>query len=608
MCGIIGYIGEEKTVNRLLEGLKRLEYRGYDSAGLCLLNDSELWVRKSVGRVADLAAIVDDAPDGGVGIAHTRWATHGGITKENAHPHLSQDLGIAVVHNGIIENMNALKEQLSSEGINFLSETDTEILPHLISKFYTGDPLAAVRAALSQIQGTYGIAVIFKDHPGQIIAARHGSPLVIGLGHGETVLASDPQAIVELTRRVVYLDDREIAVISAKNVDVQRLSGGSVDSNVTVLDDDSYGVAELEGFPNFMLKEIHEQPESIRRCLRGRVQADDGNAKLGGFTMSSRDLLAIERVTAIGCGTSYHAGMTGAMAVEALARIPSRATIASEFRYQNPVILREALFLAVSQSGETMDTLGAVDEVMVKGGEVMGVVNVVGSTIARKCGRGVYLHSGPEIAVASTKAFTSQVTALLIFTLMIARTRNLSRAAGKRMAAQLQAMPDLVARYLENPGPIDEVTKHIVDARYVQFLGRGFSYPVALEGALKLKEIAYVPCEGYPAGEMKHGPIAMLEKGTPVIFIAPKDAQREKAISNMKEVKARGAFLVVIHTEGDTEVANEADIAIPIPECADYASPLLSVLPLQLLAYQVGAALGRDIDKPRNLAKSVTVE
>jgi glucosamine--fructose-6-phosphate aminotransferase (isomerizing) len=608
MCGIIGYIGNEKTVNRLLEGLKRLEYRGYDSAGLCLLNGSELWVRKSVGRVADLAAIIDEAPLGTVGIAHTRWATHGGITKENAHPHLNAQHTIAVVHNGIIENMTALKEQLTSEGAVFLSETDTEILPHLIGKYYTGDPLAAVRAALAQIQGTYGIAVIFQDHPDIIVAARHGSPLVIGLGDGETVLASDPQAIVELTRRVVYLDDREIAVISANNVDVQRLSGGSVDSNVTVLDDDSYGVAELEGFPHFMLKEIHEQPESIRRCLRGRVQVDEGNAKLGGFTMSPRDLIAIQRVTAIGCGTSYHAGMTGAMAIEALARIPSTATIASEFRYKNPVILRDALFLAVSQSGETMDTLGAVQEVMVKGGEVMGVVNVVGSTIARKCGRGVYLHSGPEIAVASTKAFTSQVTALLIFTLMIARTRNLSRAAGKRMSEELMAIPDSVAKYLANPGPIEEVVKAIVDARYVQFLGRGFSYPVALEGALKLKEIAYVPCEGYPAGEMKHGPIAMLEKGTPVIFIAPRDSQREKAISNMREVKARGALLVVIHTVGDTEIENEADIAIAIPECADYASPLLSVLPLQLLAYQVGVALERDIDKPRNLAKSVTVE
>jgi glucosamine--fructose-6-phosphate aminotransferase (isomerizing) len=608
MCGIIGYIGHEKTVNRLLEGLKRLEYRGYDSAGLCLLNGSELWVRKSVGRVADLAAIIDEAPLGTVGIAHTRWATHGGITKENAHPHLNAQHTIAVVHNGIIENMTALKEQLTSEGAVFLSETDTEILPHLIGKYYTGDPLAAVRAALAQIQGTYGIAVIFQDHPDIIVAARHGSPLVIGLGDGETVLASDPQAIVELTRRVVYLDDREIAVISANNVDVQRLSGGSVDSNVTVLDDDSYGVAELDGFPHFMLKEIHEQPESIRRCLRGRVQVDEGNAKLGGFTMSPRDLIAIQRVTAIGCGTSYHAGMTGAMAIEALARIPSTATIASEFRYKNPVILRDALFLAVSQSGETMDTLGAVQEVMVKGGEVMGVVNVVGSTIARKCGRGVYLHSGPEIAVASTKAFTSQVTALLIFTLMIARTRNLSRAAGKRMSEELMAIPDSVAKYLANPGPIEEVVKAIVDARYVQFLGRGFSYPVALEGALKLKEIAYVPCEGYPAGEMKHGPIAMLEKGTPVIFIAPRDSQREKAISNMREVKARGALLVVIHTVGDTEIENEADIAIAIPECADYASPLLSVLPLQLLAYQVGVALERDIDKPRNLAKSVTVE
>ena len=608
MCGIVGYIGSEKAVSRLMEGLKRLEYRGYDSAGVALLDDDKLWVSKRVGRVANLAEVVGDAPHGQVGIAHTRWATHGGITEENAHPHLDEGQRIAVVHNGIIENMNALKQKLEREGVVFRSETDTEILPHLIRSHYDGDPEAAVRTALRQIQGTYGIAVLFADHPDMIIAARHGSPLVIGLGDGETVLASDPQAIVEFTRRVVYMDDREIAIITKDNVEVHRLAGGRVDSAVTVLDDDSYGVAELDGYPHFMLKEIHEQPESIGRCLRGRILTEEGHAKLGGFTMSPRDLLAFDRVTALGCGTSYHAGMTGAMAIEALARIPARAEIANEFRYKNPVILRDALFLAVSQSGETMDTLGAVQEVQVKGGEILGVVNVVGSTIARTCARGVYLHSGPEIAVASTKAFTSQITALLIFTLMLARTRSLSRAAGVKMAAELMDVPGKVTEYLANPGPIDEMVQAVVKARYVLFLGRGFSYPVALEGALKLKEIAYVPCEGYPAGEMKHGPIAMLEEGTPVIFIAPSDSHREKAISNMKEVKARGAHLFVIYTRGDEEIAEIADVGIPIPASADYVSPLLSVLPLQLLAYHVGVALERDIDKPRNLAKSVTVE
>ena len=608
MCGIVGYIGSGGAVTHLLDGLKRLEYRGYDSAGVALLHDSGLWVNKCVGRVAELTSRVEDAPEAQIGIAHTRWATHGGITEANAHPHTDASGRIAVVHNGIIENMTALKSQLEEEGVVFASETDTEILPHLIAQYYDGDPEAAVRAALKRIQGTYGIAVLFAAHPNLIIAARHGSPLVIGLGDGETVIASDPQAIVQLTRRVVYLDDRELAIITQNDVDVRSLTGGRVDSLVQVIDDDAYGVAALEGYPHFMLKEIHEQPESIQRCLRGRVQIEEGNAKLGGFTMSPRDLLAFERLTAIGCGTSYHAGMTGAMAVEALARIPARAEIANEFRYKNPVILRDALFLAVSQSGETMDTLGAVQEVMIKGGQVMGVVNVVGSTIARTCGRGVYLHSGPEIAVASTKAFTSQVTALSIFTLMLARTRNLSREQGRAMARELCNIPEKAAEFLARPGPIAQVTEAIVKARYVLFLGRGYSYPVALEGALKLKEIAYVPCEGYPAGEMKHGPIAMLEAGTPVIFIAPRDSQREKAISNMREVKARGARLFVIHTEGDEELANLAEVSIPVPLCPDYLSPLLTVLPLQLLAYEVGVALGRDIDKPRNLAKSVTVE
>jgi glucosamine--fructose-6-phosphate aminotransferase (isomerizing) len=608
MCGIVGYIGPQAACGRLIDGLRRLEYRGYDSAGLALLDDGALWTRKRVGRVAELDGDLIDAPESGIGIAHTRWATHGGITEPNAHPHLDGQQRIAVVHNGIIENMHALRQQLEADGVVFRSETDTEVLPHLIRKYYNGDPVAAVRAALRQVAGTYGIAVLFADHPDRIVAARLGSPLVVGLGDGETVLASDPQAIVELTRRVVYLDDREIAVITREGVRVERLDGRSRAADVTVIDDDAYGLADLQGFPNFMLKEIHEQPESIQRCLRGRLHIEDGNAKLGGFNMSPRDLVSIDRIIALGCGTSYHAGMVGAMATEAMARVPARAEVASEFRYRNPIIPRDALFLAVSQSGETMDTLGAVQEVLVKGGHVAGIVNVVGSTIARTAGKGVYLHSGPEIAVASTKAFTSQVTALLIFTLMLARTRNLSLDAGQRLGRALETVPAKVNAYLHAPGPIERVVEAVAGARYVLFLGRGYSYPVALEGALKLKEIAYVPCEAYPAGEMKHGPIAMIDKGTPVIFLAPNDQHRDKAISNMKEVQARGAFLVVIHTEGDDEIAGLADVSIPIPAVPEVLSPLLTVLPLQLLAYQAGVALGRDIDKPRNLAKSVTVE
>jgi glucosamine--fructose-6-phosphate aminotransferase (isomerizing) len=390
-------------------------------------------------------------------------------------------------------------------------------------------------------------------------------------------------------------------------VHVEHLEGGKVSSAVEMLEGD-YSVAELEGYDHFMLKEIHEQPESIRRGLRGRIQFEAGNAKLGGLNMGPRELSRVSRVINVGCGTSYHAGLAGAMAIEALARVPARAEIASEFRYRHPIIPPDALFFAVSQSGETADTKGAVEEIMLKGGEVMGVVNVVGSTIARLCGKGVYLHSGPEIAVASTKAFTSQVTALLVFTLMLARTRNLSLSQGREVAAALDAIPNLVARYLQEPGPIDQAVQAVVNARYVLFLGRGYSWPVALEGALKLKEIAYIPCEAYPAGEMKHGPIAMLEKDTPVILIAPMDGHREKAISNLREVQARGARTIVIHSEGDDELAAMADVAIAVPAILDVASPMVTVLPLQLLAYRAGLALGRDIDKPRNLAKSVTVE
>ena len=607
MCGIVGYIGAKRALPVLLEGLRRLEYRGYDSAGVALIRDDAVWLRRRVGRVADLQRAITDAPAAHVGIAHTRWATHGGVTEANAHPHLDGTNRIAVVHNGIVENMAALRTMLIGEGVVFRSETDTEVLPHLIRRSYEGDPLAAVRRALEHIRGTYGIVVAFADHPDLLVVARNGSPLVVGMGDGETVIASDPQAVVEHTRRVIYLQDREMAVVTADDVAVHAFDGTSLDLNVEEIEGD-YDVANREGFPHFMLKEIHEQPRSVRRCLRGRVVEDEGNARLGGLQMSARDLAAIQRVICVGCGTSYHAGMAGAMAIEALARVPSRAEIASEFRHRHPIIPRDALFLAISQSGETADTLGAVHEIQLKGGEIMGMVNVVGSTIARTCGRGVYLHSGPEVAVASTKAFTSQLTALLLFTLQLARTRDLSFERGQELARALAAVPGQVAHYLDEPGPIDAAVELVSNARYVLFLGRGFSYPVALEGALKLKEIAYVPCEAYPAGEMKHGPIAMLEQGTPVVVIAPMDAQRDKAFSNMKEVEARGARLIVIHTAGDHEAAALAHVSIPIPAAPDFVSPLLSVLPLQLIAYRAGLKLGRDIDKPRNLAKAVTVE
>jgi len=607
MCGIVAYIGSEPALPKLLDGLRRLEYRGYDSAGVATHDGSNLWYEKDVGRVANLTDRIKDPPRGTVGIAHTRWATHGGVTRDNAHPHFDTERRIAVVHNGIIENTKQLRALLARDGIAFRSQTDTELLPHLIRKHYHGDPVAAVCAALEQIQGTYGIAVLFSDHPDMVIAVRNGSPLVIGLGQGETILASDPQAVVAHTRQVVYLQDRELALLTRDGVDVRTLSGMKLDSHVETLDGD-YTVADKEGVPHFMLKEIHEQPRSIRRALRGRLMVSEGNAVLGGLSLSPRDLVAIDKIIHLGCGTSYHAGMTAAMAIEGLARVSSRAEIASEYRYRHPMITRESLFFAISQSGETIDTLGAVQEVQLKGGQVMGVVNVVGSTIARRCARGVYVHSGPEIAVASTKAFTSQIAALLVFTLMLARCRNLSLEQGQEVAKALDEIPAKVAQYLQNPGPIAAAVDLIAKARYVLFLGRGYSYPVALEGALKLKEIAYIPCEGYPAGEMKHGPIAMIDKGTPVVVIAPRDNHADKAIANMMEVKARGAQLIVIHTKGDEEMEELADVSIPVPATLDFASPLVTVLPLQLIAYHAGLALGRDIDKPRNLAKSVTVE
>jgi len=607
MCGIIAYIGPDPALPHLLDGLRRMEYRGYDSAGVALGGRDALWIRKDVGRVANLTELLSGGPEVGIGIGHTRWATHGGVTAQNAHPHTDTETGIAVVHNGIIENSQALRTMLEKRGIPFRSGTDTEVLPHLIRMHYTGDPVAAVRAALAQVRGTYGVAVLFHDHADTLIAARNGSPLVVGIGQGSTVIASDPQAVVAHTRQVVYLQDRELAVVTAAGAEIQTLDGRSVESAVELLDAD-YALASKEGFPHFMLKEIHEQPRSVRRALRGRIQVAEGNAKLGGFHMSPRDLTGVQRVINLGCGTSYHAGMAAAMAIEALARVPARAEIASEFRYRHPIIPPDALLFAISQSGETADTLGAVQEVQLKGGHVMGVVNVVGSTIARTCGQGVYVHSGPEIAVASTKAFTSQVAAMLVFTLMLSRCRNLSLEQGQQVAGALDEIPGKIAQYLQEPGPIEAAVELVINARYVLFLGRGFSYPVALEGALKLKEIAYVPCEAYPAGEMKHGPIAMLEEGAPVVFIAPRDSQTEKALSNMMEVKARGAKVIAVHTRGDEAVERLADISIPIPPTTDFASPMLSVLPLQLIAYEAGLALGRDIDKPRNLAKSVTVE
>ena len=607
MCGIIAAASTRNVGKLLVQGLHRMEYRGYDSAGIAVTSET-LDVHKQVGRVKDLLAVVPEDLHGKAGIAHTRWATHGGVTVENAHPHIDAEGKIAVVHNGIIENATILRERLEDEGVVFRSETDTEVLSHLIAKCLKEqpDPVMALRAALRLVRGTWGIAVLFEDHPNTIIAARNGSPLVIGLGDGETFLASDPHALVPYTRRVVYLQDGEIALISASGVTTQLLDGDARDPVIETLEAE-WAEAEKGDFPHFMLKEMHEQAQALRRCLSGRVVAEDGRANLGGLELSSREMVNIQRIGLLGCGTAHYACRVGATAIEQLARVPALAEVASEFRHRNPVIHPQSLYFAVSQSGETADALGAVREVQIKGGQVRGVVNVVGSTIARECGSGVYIHSGPEMAVASTKAFSNMVAALYVFTLQLARARTLAPHEARAFAEELMMVPDLVESYLQQEVNVAPVVEWIQDCRSVLFLGRGLSAAVAAEGALKLMELAYVPCLSYPSGEMKHGPIALLEQGSPVIVIAPEDEVRDKTLSNLQECRARGARVALIHTEGDP-IAKHADVSISVPRTSRWFTPFLTVLPLQLLAYQTALAMGRDIDRPRNLAKSVTVE
>jgi len=606
MCGIIGYIGGKQATPFLIDGLRRLEYRGYDSSGIAVKNGG-IAVHKRTGKVADLESKLPKKVEGTCGIAHTRWATHGGVTDANAHPHCSADGKIALVHNGIIENARALRNRLEKEGTTLLSETDSEALVHLIHREITNGakPLTAVRRTLKRARGTWGICVVFEDHD-MIICARNGSPLVIGIGEGENWIASDTLPLQALTQQVIRLEDGDLAVVTSDGIQTSRFDGRSTDSEVTTLDDD-WGEAELGDFPHFMLKEIHEQPEALRQCLTGRLALKDGNARLGGLGLSSKNLQKIPYVRLLGCGTALHASQVGRIAIEQLARVPTLAHVSSEFRHNDPVIETDALHFAVSQSGETADTLAAVKEIQLKGGEVRGVINVVGSTIARQCGKGCYIHSGPEQSVASTKAFSNMVAALSLFAIQIGRARSLSREKGKRLVSSLQKVPQLVEEYLANQGPIEEVVKMVKDAKSVLFLGRGISAPVAREGALKLMEIAYIPCLAYPAGEMKHGPIALLEESSPVIVIAPNDSLKDKTVSSIHECKARGARIILIHEEGDS-IAEEADISIPVPATDPMFTPMLTVLPMQLIAYHAALALGCDVDRPRNLAKSVTVE
>lgn len=606
MCGIFGYIGSKRATPILIDGMRRLEYRGYDSTGIAVKNE-DISVFKKIGKVSEMQSILPLDIQGTSGIGHTRWATHGGVTDENAHPHASASGDVVIVHNGIINNSRLLRASLMAQGIELKSETDSEALVHMIEIELSidDDPEAAVRRALQRAVGTWGLCVLFKNHD-LIVVARNGSPLVIGKGDGETFISSDGPTLSEFTDRVVYLEDGDIAVVTATSIKRSSLKGASKKVEVTVLEK-SWGEAELGESEHFMLKEIHEQPDALRHCISGRLDRVRGNGRLGGLRLSPSDLAKVPHVRLIGCGTALHAAEIGQLLIEKLARIPAVSHIASEFRYNEPVINPKALHFVISQSGETADTLSAVKEIQLKGGQVHGVINVVGSTIARQCQQGVYIHSGPEQSVASTKAFSNMVAALTMFAIQVGRSRSTSKERGQEIIHGLQQVPHLIEEYLENQGPIMEAVELVKNAKSVFFLGRGLSAPVAKEGALKLMEVAYIPCLAYPAGEMKHGPIALLEEGSPIIFVVPNDHVKEKTVSAIHESKARGAKIILIHEKGD-DISLEGDVNIAIPKVHSLLSPLLTVVPLQLIAYHTAIALGHDVDRPRNLAKSVTVE
>ncbi len=611
MCGIIGYTGPRKTTSVLLEGLRRLEYRGYDSAGIAVgggeYGGRPLGIVKQVGKIAALKAAMPADLEGSWGIGHTRWATHGGVTQANAHPHTDGAGKIAVVHNGIIENHHALKSMLEKKGYAFTSETDSEVIPHLIAEYYKGDLLEAVVAAIQNLEGTYGIAVIHADEPGRIVGARNGSPLVVGVGAGEMFLASDVTAMVAYTDKVVYLNDGEIVDIRRDHYDILDREERKVDKRVDQITWE-LGSIEKGEFTCHMEKEIFEQPESIARALSGRLDLENATAKLGGLNLERRRLSSIGRVKVIAAGTSWHAGLVGSQLLEQVARIPAQSEMASEVRYRNPVVEKDSLWFTVSQSGETADSLYAMREIQRKGATVLGICNVVGSTIARESDGGIYVHSGPEIAVASTKAFTSQLAAFYLFTLLMARMRDMSREEGLKFLAELQAVPAMVGEVLKRRDLIRTIAKKYCGAKDFLFLGRGMLYPIALEGALKLKEISYIHAEGCSAGEMKHGPIALVSPEVPSVFLVSDDYLRAKTISNMREIKARGGPIIAVGVEGDAEAAALADDFIPVPKADPRFYPFSMIVPLQLLAYFCALELGRDVDQPRNLAKSVTVE
>ncbi|MBN1394769.1 MAG: glutamine--fructose-6-phosphate transaminase (isomerizing) [Pirellulales bacterium] len=622
MCGIVGYIGPREATEFLVMGLHRLEYRGYDSAGVATITpDGQIALVKAAGRINQLEQLLaNNPPNGRVGIGHTRWATHGNPSDANAHPHYGGNNELALVHNGVIENYRPIKQRLESDGYVFRSATDTEVIAHLIDsclKRYPPvadmaaadyEPLVnAVQAALAQLQGTYGLAVLFRRWPETLIAARLGSPLIIGVGEEEHFIASDASPFAGFTDKIVYLKDNELAVVTASELRVVHRDQGRVNHSVHVLDFEAADVAK-GGFAHFMLKEIFEQPEAVENVMRGRLDHDAATSKFGGFNLTPQQLRGLNRIIMTACGTSWHAGLVGEYQIEALARLPVEVEYASELRYSNPPLENRTLVLAITQSGETADTLAALREMQRKGCPVLGICNVVGSTIAQETDGGFYLRAGPEIGVASTKAFTSQCTLLAMLALYFGRLRHMSFSAGKQMIEELQQLPDQIRAALQCNDRVKEVAEKYARCNNFLYLGRQFNFPTALEGALKLKEISYIHAEGYPAAEMKHGPIALVDENTPSVFLMPRGQVYDKVVSNLQEIKARGGPVIAVVCAGDDEAAEMADDVIEVPTVEEYLQPIVTVIPLQLLAYHIAVARGCDVDKPRNLAKSVTVE
>jgi glucosamine--fructose-6-phosphate aminotransferase (isomerizing) len=617
MCGIVGYVGKRNAVPILIEGLKRQEYRGYDSSGIAIITkNGNLLVEKKEGKITDLEQAINWTPsesESNIGISHTRWATHGEPNKINSHPHLNTECKIAIVHNGIIENYKKLKGQLEKKGYVFVSDTDTEALVHLIDYFYKSagdsesDFMSCVQQALKQVEGTYGLAILHSDFPDSIIAARKGSPIIVGIGNDEFFITSDVSAIIIHTNKVIYLDDGEMVRIRANDYELTTINNESKKAKIEIVDWDVSSIDKGE-FAHFMIKEIFEQPTSVFNAFRGRLSDDLATSRLGGLSIHNEALRKVKKIQLIGCGTSWHAGIIGKYVIEHLARIPVEIEYASEFRYRNPIIEENTLVFAISQSGETADTLAALKEAKAKGALVFGITNVVGSTIARETNGGVYIHAGAEIGVASTKAFTSQVTVLILIALLLGRMRHMSPLDGSLLISELKSIPDKIQRIIDKNDEIIEIAKHIQYSTNALYLGRGFEYPVALEGALKLKEISYIHAEGYPAAEMKHGPIALIDENMPVVAICPKDVLYDKVFSNLQEVRARKGRIIAIANEGDTHISTLAEKVIYIPETLPVLRPLLTVIPLQLLAYHVANLKGLNVDQPRNLAKSVTVE